>query len=70
MFGPAGMPREVTEKLSASLLQVLARPDVRERIQAAGAEPTPSDIPTFTALVRRQLEVWGRKVNDAGIQPE
>jgi len=70
VFGPAGMPREVTEKLSASLLQVLARPDVRERIQAAGAEPTPSDIPTFTALVRRQLEVWGRKVNDAGIQPE
>ena len=70
VFGPAGMPREVTEKLSAALLQVLARPDVRERIQAAGAEPTPSDTPTFTALVKRQLEVWGRKVNDAGIQPE
>ena len=70
VFGPAGMSREVTEKLSAALLQVLARPDVRERIQAAGAEPTPSDTPTFTALVKRQLEVWGRKVNDAGIQPE
>ena len=70
LFGPAGMPRDVTEKLSAALLQVLAKPDVRERIQAAGAEPTPSDIPTFAALVKRQLEVWGRKVNDAGIQPE
>ena len=70
LFGPAGMPREVTEKLSATLLQVLAKTEVRERILAAGAEPTPSDTATFTALVKRQLEVWGRKVSDAGMQPE
>lgn len=70
LFGPAGMPKEVTDKLSATLLQILAKPDLRERILAAGAEPTPSDVPTFTALVKRQLEVWGRKVADAGIQPE
>ncbi len=36
----------------------------------AGAEPTPSDPTTFAALVKRQLEVWGRKVADAGIKPE
>lgn len=69
-FGPAALPKDVQEKLSAALLQILAKPDVRERIIAAGAEPTPSDIATFTALVKRQLEVWGRKVADAGIQPE
>lgn len=70
LFGPARMPREITEKLSMTLQQILARPEVRERILASGAEPTPSDIPTFTALVKRQLEVWGAKVADAGIQPE
>ena len=70
LFGPAGLPREVQEKLSATLQQILAKPEVRDRILASGAEPTPSDIPTFSALVKRQLEVWGRKVSDAGIQPE
>ena len=70
LFGPANMPAEATAKLSATLLAILAKPSVRERILASGAEPTPSDIPTFTALVKRQLEVWGRKVADAGIQPE
>ena len=70
LFGPAGLPKEVVDKLSAALLQILAKPDVRERIVAAGAEPTPSDPATFTALVKRQLEVWGRKVADAGIRPE
>ena len=62
--------REVQEKLSVTLQQILAKPEVRDRILASGAEPTPSDVPTFTALVKRQLEVWGRKVSDAGIQPE
>ena len=70
LFGPAGLPKDVHEKLSATLLQIMAKPALRERIQTMGAEPTPSDIPTFTALVKRQLELWGRKVADAGIQPE
>ena len=70
LFGPARMPREFTEKLSLTLQQILGKPEVRERILASGAEPTPSDIATFTALVKHQLEVWGAKVVDAGIQPE
>ncbi len=70
LFGPAGLPKEVTDKLSSTLLQILAKPEVRERILASGAEPTPSATPAFAALVKRQLEVWGRKVADAGIQPE
>ncbi len=70
LFGPAGLPRDIQEKLSATLLQIMAKPELRARIVAMGAEPTPSDITTFTALVKRQLELWGRKVADAGIQPE
>ena len=70
LFGPAGLPREITDKLSATLQQVLAKPAVAERILAAGAEPTPSDAAAFSNLVKRQLEVWGRKVSDAGILPE
>lgn len=70
LFGPAALPKDVVDKLSSALLQILAKPEVRDRILASGAEPTPSDVPTFTALVKRQLELWGRKVRDAGIQPE
>ena len=70
LFGPAGLPKDVQDKLSATLLQTMAKPALRERINTMGAEPTPSDIPTFTALVKRQLELWGKKVADAGIQPE
>ncbi|MFM1988078.1 MAG: hypothetical protein RJA99_1035 [Pseudomonadota bacterium] len=70
LFGPANLPKDVVDRLSGALMQSLAKPEVRERIVTAGAEPTPSDPAAFGALVRRQLEAWGRKVADAGIQPE
>ena len=70
LFGPAHLPKEIVDKVSTALRVALARPDVRERLLNSGAEPTPSDPATFTALVKRQLELWGSKVKDAGIQPE
>ncbi len=70
MFGPAGLPREVVDKVSGALQRALARPEVRERITGLGADPTPSDPQAFAELVKRQLEIWGRNVALAGIQPE
>jgi len=70
MFGPAGLPREVVDKVSGALQRALAKPEVRDRITGLGADPTPSDPQAFNELVKRQLEVWGRNVALAGIQPE
>ena len=70
LFGPAHLPKEIVDKLATALRAALARPEVRERLLNSGAEPTPSDPAAFTALVKRQLELWGSKVKDAGIQPE
>lgn len=70
VFGPAGLPPDIVATLSGTLQRIMASPEIRERLNAAGAEPTPSDADTFAALVRRQLQVWGRKVSDAGITPE
>lgn len=70
LFAPAGTPKDIVDKLSATLQQILARPDVRERVVALGAEPTPSNVPTFTAMVKQQLDIWGKNVALSGIQPE
>ena len=70
LFGPANLPKEIVDKLSAAMQQILNRPDVREKMLSHFIEPTPSDPATFKAMVRKQLDVWGGKVKDAGIQPE
>lgn len=70
MFGPAGLPKEVVERVSTALQRALSRPEVRERITAMGAEPTPSDTAGFTNLVKSQLDIWGKNVALSGIQAE
>lgn len=70
LFGPTAMPKEVVSKLSATLMQVLAKPEVQKRIVAAGVEVSPMDGAAMTAAVKRSYEIWGQKVADSGIEPE
>jgi tripartite-type tricarboxylate transporter receptor subunit TctC len=70
MFGPADLPREVTDRLSSELEKILSRPDVRERLLAGGMEPTPANAAAFATFLADQYTVWGKKIKDAGIQPE
>ena len=70
LFGPAGLPKDVVDKLSGALLKILTRPDMRERMLASNIEPMPLDPAAFEAMVKQQLDAWGVKVKDAGIEPE
>ena len=70
LFGPANLPKDIVGKLNGALLKILNRPDMREKMLARNIEPNPSDPAAFGAMVKRQLEVWGQKVKDAGIEPE
>jgi tripartite-type tricarboxylate transporter receptor subunit TctC len=45
LFGPGGMPKEVTDKLFAVATKVLADPNVRARLVANGNEAAPSPSP-------------------------
>jgi len=70
LFGPANLPKEIVDRLSKVVVEIMIREDIRARLLMLGAEPTPSDAQTFTKLVDRQYEIWGQKVKDAGIEPE
>ena len=70
MFGPAGMPRAITERLNAELLKILAQPELRTRLLAGNMEPTPAPTAEFERFLAEQYVVWGRKIKEAGIEPE
>lgn len=42
LFGPAGMPKDVVERLNREVNAILGRPELRARLQALGIEATPS----------------------------
>lgn len=70
MFGPAGMPRDVTERLSTELQKILSRPEIKSRLLAGNMEPTPMGSTEFTPFLAYQYSVWGAKIKEAGIEPE
>ena len=58
IVAPAGTPPEVVDKLNGSIRRVLALPDVREKLLAAGIEPASSATPAeFAAFIRSQADV-------------
>ncbi|GAA5233183.1 tripartite tricarboxylate transporter substrate binding protein [Verticiella sediminum] len=70
LFGPANLPEDIAQRLSDALLRILAKPELRDQLLTAGAEPTPSGRQDFAVLVERQLKIWGDKVHAAGIEPQ
>jgi tripartite-type tricarboxylate transporter receptor subunit TctC len=70
IFGPAGMPAEVTGKLSAEIAKAVNETDLRDRLKGLGTTPIGSTPEVLAAHVRAELERWTRVVKAAGIKPE
>lgn len=71
IFGPAGMPEAVVDKLNTELQQVLADPEVRDKLAQIGFEVWPSKTPDeFARYVVDQLANWTALIKQAGVKPE
>lgn len=57
-------------KPSSTMLAVLAKPDVREKIAAAGVDVDPLDSAGLAQAIDAEIKRWARWVKDANIQPE
>ncbi|HPU51391.1 MAG TPA: tripartite tricarboxylate transporter substrate binding protein [Burkholderiaceae bacterium] len=70
LFAPAGTPAAVVARVHGEVARILALPDVRERLSAIGAEPMSATPDQFSAMVRADVEKWGRLVRAAGISAD
>lgn len=67
LFAPAGTPRAVVEKLSGEAVRVVRSPEVRDRLNAAGAEPSPLPMEVFAPFVKSEVEKWAKVVAATGM---
>ena len=70
IFGPAGMPAEVTRKLSAEIHKAVTQTDLSERLKGLGTTPIGSTPEALTAFQKSDIERWTKVVKTAGIKPE
>lgn len=69
LVGPAGMPRDITAKISGEVARMLAMADVRERFLREGAEPVGNTPEEFSAFLAQDQIKWARVIKAAGIRP-
>jgi tripartite-type tricarboxylate transporter receptor subunit TctC len=70
LLAPAGTPPAVIDKLNKALVEVLAMPEVKERLSKIGADPAPTTPKDFDALVVRELGEYRELVKAAGIKAQ
>jgi tripartite-type tricarboxylate transporter receptor subunit TctC len=66
LLAPAGTPPDVIAKWNADVVKVLNSPDVREKMLAQGAEPSPQTPAEFASFIAREREKYARIVKASG----
>jgi tripartite-type tricarboxylate transporter receptor subunit TctC len=73
MFGilaPAGTPKPIIDKLSEDIKVILQRPEVQERMLAAGVYVNYLSPADSAKRIHRELAMWAKVVKDANIKAD
>ena len=70
ILAPAGLPADITAKLSNSINRIVTRKEVTDKLVSMGADVSPGTSAELGAYMNQQYSAWRDKVKAAGIQPE
>jgi tripartite-type tricarboxylate transporter receptor subunit TctC len=70
LFGPAGLPAAVTERLATAFLGTLQEAEVQRRLAAAGFTLDPLGPAPFAAFQRAEVARWAEMVQLTGVKLE
>ncbi len=66
MFAPAGTPAPVVAKLNATIVKVLAQPEIKKKLAEQGAEAAGETPEQFAAFIQKESVKWGKVVKESG----
>jgi tripartite-type tricarboxylate transporter receptor subunit TctC len=70
VFGPAGLPKPITDRLNKEINALLKSPDVTEKINSQGGEIIGGSAEEFAAFLKTDTVRWAKLIKDADIKPE
>jgi tripartite-type tricarboxylate transporter receptor subunit TctC len=70
LFGPAGMPTELADRIAQAVREALNTPAMRERFKSEGLLLMNSQRAEFGQFVKAEITRWGKIVNATGVKPE
>jgi tripartite-type tricarboxylate transporter receptor subunit TctC len=66
MVAPAGTPKEIVDKLSVKLKEVITAPDIRDQLYGAGFQPSATTPEQFKALIAEYTVKNAKVIKDSG----
>ena len=70
IVGPAGMPKDVVNKISSAAIASLKKQDVKEKLAAIGLATMPLTPDQLQSFISTEIINWTRLVKEANIQAE
>lgn len=70
LVAPAGVPANIIAKLNRESNAILARPDVRSRMTAIGAEPVGGSPADFRRFIEQEVAKWSTLIRQIGLRAQ
>jgi tripartite-type tricarboxylate transporter receptor subunit TctC len=66
----SGTPRPIIDRLNHEMNRVMRAPEMKERLNAEGAEAAGNTPEEFATLIQTETDKWAKVIKQAGIKPE
>jgi tripartite-type tricarboxylate transporter receptor subunit TctC len=66
ILAPPGMPKDIVDKLNASITKILSTAEAKKLMASAGVDVATSTPEEFAALLQSELDRWGKVVKETG----
>lgn len=68
VFAPAGTPKPIIDRLNKTLVEIAATEDFKSLMERNGADPISNSPEQFSAMLRAELERYGKVVKALGLR--
>lgn len=70
LIAPKNLPRPILDRVNGELNKILKNKDMQDRLAGDGVSAAGGTPEQFGAIIKRDIEVWRRVVQKAGVKPE
>jgi tripartite-type tricarboxylate transporter receptor subunit TctC len=70
VWGPKGLPPEITSKIAVDVRKALADPEVKSKLAGLGNDIIDMSPEQFSKFVRDEVESYSKVIKAAGIKPQ
>jgi tripartite-type tricarboxylate transporter receptor subunit TctC len=67
LSGPAGLPADIVQKVNREIANVMAKPEMRQRMQQEGMVTEAMTVEQFHALIDRETKFWRPVIEKVGL---